>query len=79
MIFGEGRSRLRTGHTPHLLAALRNLALTLIHRTGSWAIAASERTFAAHPERAFALPLALPPEYSQTLTRMGNQRIMSGH
>jgi predicted transposase YbfD/YdcC len=55
--FGEDRSHLRTGHAPQILAALRNLALTLIHRTGSHAIAASRRTFAAHPERAFALLL----------------------
>ncbi len=56
---GSDRSRLRTGHAPQVLAALRNLALTLIYRTGSWAIAARRRTFAAHPERAFAL--LLPP------------------
>ena len=53
--FGEDRSRLRTGHAPQLMAALRNLALTLIYRTGSRQVAASRRTFAAHPERAFAL------------------------
>jgi predicted transposase YbfD/YdcC len=55
--FGEDRSRLRTGHGPQILAALRNLALTLIHRTGSHQIAVSRRPFAAHPERAFALLL----------------------
>lgn len=55
--FGEDRSRLRTGHAPQIMAALRNLALTLIHRTGSRTIAASRRTFAAHPERAFDLVL----------------------
>jgi predicted transposase YbfD/YdcC len=55
--FGEDPSRLRTGHAPQILAALRNLALTLIHRAGSRQIAASRRTFAAHPERAFALLL----------------------
>ena len=33
--FGEDRSRLRTGHAPQLLAALRNLVITLIHRSGS--------------------------------------------
>src|SRR6266545_2173627 len=49
--------RLCDGHAPQVLATLRNLALTLIHRTGSWAIAATRRTFAAHPERAFALLL----------------------
>lgn len=55
--FGEDRSRLRTGNAPHIMAALRNLALTLIHRLGSRQIAATRRTFAAHPERAFALLL----------------------
>lgn len=54
---GEDRSRRRSGHAPPILAALRNLALTLIHRSGSHQIAASRRTFAAHPERAFALLL----------------------
>src|SRR5579862_3232895 len=33
--FGEDRSRLRTGHAPQIMAALRNLAITLIHRFGS--------------------------------------------
>ena len=56
--WGEDRSRLRTGNAPQVMAALRNLALTLIHRTGSRQIAASRRTFAAHPERAFALLLS---------------------
>ena len=55
--FGEDRSRLRTGHAPHLLAALRNLVITLIHRSGSDQIAASRRAFAYHPERALALLL----------------------
>jgi predicted transposase YbfD/YdcC len=58
--FGEDRSRLRTGHAPQLMAALRNLALTLIHRTGSRHIAATRRAFAAHPARAFALLLPAP-------------------
>src|SRR5438105_14432536 len=47
--FGEDRSRLRSGSAPQLMAALRNLAITLIHRTGSSQIAASRRHFAAHP------------------------------
>src|SRR6266567_6643217 len=33
--FGEDRSRLRTGSAPQIMAALRNLAITLIHRSGS--------------------------------------------
>jgi predicted transposase YbfD/YdcC len=50
--FGEDRSRLRTGHAPQIFAALRNLAITLIHRHGSSQIASSRRSLSSHPERA---------------------------
>jgi predicted transposase YbfD/YdcC len=53
--FGEDRSRLRTGNAPQILAALRNLVITLIHRCGSCDIAAARRAFAYHPHRALAL------------------------
>jgi predicted transposase YbfD/YdcC len=52
--FLEDRSRLRTGHAPQILAALRNLVITLIHRHGSSQIASTRRSFSSHPERAFA-------------------------
>jgi predicted transposase YbfD/YdcC len=52
--FAEDRSRLRTGHAPQILAALRNLAITLIHRHGSSQIASTRRSLSSHPERAFA-------------------------
>jgi predicted transposase YbfD/YdcC len=55
--FREDRSRLRSGHAPQILAALRNLAITLIHRQGSSQIAATRRHFASHPRQAFALLL----------------------
>ncbi len=55
--FGEDRSRLHTGSAPQIMAALRNLAITLIHRSGSSQIAASRRHFASHPREAFALLL----------------------
>lgn len=58
--FGEDRSRLRTGNAPHILAACRNLALTLIRRTGTSAIAAARRAFAFHPARALALLTTAP-------------------
>lgn len=61
--FGEDRSRLRTGSAPQILAAFRNLALTLIHRSGSSQIAATRRHFASHPHKAFAL--LLPKRFSQ--------------
>lgn len=62
--FGEDRSRFRTGNAPHLVATLRNLALTLIRRSGSSAIAAARRTFSYHPERALALLLPALPSSS---------------
>jgi predicted transposase YbfD/YdcC len=59
--FGEDRSRLRTGQAPQILAALRNLTITLIDRQGSTQIAASRRHFAAHPREALALLLQRRP------------------
>jgi len=56
--FGEDRSRLRSGQAPQVLAALRNLVITLIHRQGSCHITASRRHFAAFPSE--ALHLLLP-------------------
>jgi predicted transposase YbfD/YdcC len=59
--FGEDRSRLRTGSAPQIMAAMRNLAITLIHRSGSSQVAASRRHFAAHPREALALLLQRRP------------------
>lgn len=53
--FGEDRSRLRTGHAPQIMAAFRNLAHTLIRRTGTTEITAQRRAFAAHPASALRL------------------------
>ena len=55
--FGEDRSRLRTGNAPQVMAALRNLAITLLHRGGDFQIAAARRHFSYHPHEAFALLL----------------------
>ncbi len=52
--FGEDRSRLRSGNAPQVMAAVRNLVITLIHRSGSSHIAASRRSFAYHPPHALA-------------------------
>jgi predicted transposase YbfD/YdcC len=52
--FQEDRSRLRTGHAPQILACLRNLVITLIHRHGSSQIASTRRSLSSHPERACA-------------------------
>jgi predicted transposase YbfD/YdcC len=53
--FKEDRSRLRSGNAPQILAAFRNLAITLIHRFGSSQIAATRRHFASCPHQALAL------------------------
>jgi predicted transposase YbfD/YdcC len=55
--FGEDRSQLRSGNAPHIMAALRNLVITLIHRQGSDQIAESRRQFAYHPRQALKLLL----------------------
>jgi len=53
--FGEDHSRLRGGEAPQVMAALRNLALTLMRRAGHTAIAAYRRHRAAHPGKALRL------------------------
>jgi predicted transposase YbfD/YdcC len=53
--FKEDRSRVRSGNAPQILAALRNLAITLIHRCGSSQITATRRHFASCPQQALAL------------------------
>ena len=55
--FGEDRSRLRTGHAPQVMAALRNLAITLMHRCGFFHIASARRHFSYRPREALALLL----------------------
>jgi predicted transposase YbfD/YdcC len=61
--FGEDRSCLRTGHAPQIMAAFRNLAHTLMRRTGTAEIAAQRRAFAARP--AAALRLLMPKTRSR--------------
>lgn len=61
--FGEDRSSLRGGHAPQIMASLRNLALTLIHRSGSTDIAPFRRHLAAHPAQ--ALRLLVPRTHSR--------------
>jgi predicted transposase YbfD/YdcC len=61
--FGEDRSRLRSGAGPQIMAALRNLALTLLHRHDYFQIAAARRHLASCPHQAFLwlLSPSLPP------------------
>jgi len=65
----EDRAALRSGHAPQIMAALRNLAITLIHRQGSSQIAATRHHFASHPRHLFVccFPGDLPSNNSQAL------------
>ena len=56
--FGEDRSRLRSGAAPQIMAAVRNLALTLIRRTGTTQIAAYRQHLRSRP--AIALRFLVP-------------------
>ncbi len=53
--FQEDHSRLGTGNAPQIVAAFRNLAISLVHRSGSSQISATRRSFAYHPRQALAL------------------------
>jgi predicted transposase YbfD/YdcC len=57
-VFGEDRSCLRTGNAPQIMAALRNLVISLIRRLGTRQITATRRHFAAHPRKALRLLLS---------------------
>lgn len=59
---GEDRCRVRTGHAPHILASLRNLAVYLLESQPAPSKAASTRTIAAQPGRAF--PWIGLPDYT---------------
>jgi len=51
----EDRSRLRSGPAPQIMAAFRTLALTLIRRTGTTAIAAFRQHLPSRPTKALRL------------------------
>lgn len=53
--FDEDRSQVRTGSIPEVMAALRNLAIGILHRAGAPSIAAAGRYYAARPAEALAL------------------------
>jgi len=56
--YGEDESQGRRGAAPQVCAALRNLALALLRRSGVENIAAALRTHSARPRAALALVLA---------------------
>ena len=53
--FDEDRSQVRTGAAPQVMAALRNLVISLLRMAGKTNIAAALRRNAAHREEALAL------------------------
>ena len=53
--FGEDACRVRTGHAPQNLAAIRNVAITLLNQINCPNKAATLRRHAAHPQEAIAL------------------------
>jgi hypothetical protein len=55
---GEDASPIRCGAAPQVGAALRNLGITLLRRSGASNIAAALRTFSARPRAAVALVLS---------------------
>lgn len=52
---GEDASQVRTGSAPQVMAALRNLTVGLLHRTGATNIAAALRHYSYKPKEALAL------------------------
>jgi predicted transposase YbfD/YdcC len=59
MTLGEDASRVRSGQSPHALAALRNAVVTVLRLAGQPNIAAALRTFAQNPYRALGLFIRL--------------------
>ncbi len=57
----EDRATLHVGCTHHVMAVLRNLAISLLHLQGYSQIASTLRRFAANPDLALALVTQPPP------------------
>ena len=57
--FDEDRSQVRTGSAPQIMAALRNLTISVIRLAGEANIAAALRRHAVHPSRPLTLIGAL--------------------
>lgn len=55
--FDENRSQVRTAHAPHIMATLRNTAITILRLAGWDNIAAALRHHARNPERAITCAL----------------------
>ncbi len=50
--YDEDRSQVRSGNAPHVMASLRNTAITVLRLTGWNDIAAATRHHSRNPERA---------------------------
>jgi hypothetical protein len=78
--YDEDRSSLRNGHTPQIMAALRNLAISLLRLAGFTAIASATRRLAALPWQALALighsphPLTFIVAPCRTTRHVGQRR-----
>ena len=59
--FDEDRSQVRTGSAPQIMAALRNVAISVMRLAGETNIAAALRRCAVHPSRPLAL-IGAPPK-----------------
>jgi hypothetical protein len=59
--FDEDRCQVRSGAAPQVLAALRNLVISLVRKAGHRNVAAALRRHAAHPAEALALVGILYP------------------
>ena len=53
--FDEECSQVRTGSTPQIMAALRNLTISVFRPSGETNIAAALRRYSVHPSRPLAL------------------------
>lgn len=58
--FGEDASRLRSGAAPQIMAALRNVVLTLLRRTGATEVASLRQHFRSLPRKALRLLVPSP-------------------
>jgi predicted transposase YbfD/YdcC len=62
--FGEDASLVHVGQGPTILAMLRDAAISLLHRAGVRAIAATLRDFGQQPDGAVALVCSPPPTHA---------------
>ena len=61
-VFGEDRSRVRTGSAPQLLAAMRNLVMGMLRLTGARNLSAALRRYGWKPWETLTL-IGLSPDY----------------